>query len=183
METDDAPDDPSDLTTPPGVEHRLVDLATGVSWGCEVALSNMGNRNKARPVLSMVRDMATRNLAGKPWSVPPTQERRVVLLVDDNPLVLITVEHALRDLGHLVLAAASIADATELFALVSGRVDVLVADLDIADQDGLDLANALRRTAPDLKVVFITASKRELPDETVLRKPTSPHEIATAIHE
>jgi CheY-like chemotaxis protein len=92
-----------------------------------------------------------------PTPVPFTAgERRLkVLLIDDEPLVLRAMERILK--AHEVTTAGSVGAALERIS-AGARFDVLVCDLMMPEQTGIDLYERLKASAPDLasRVVFMT---------------------------
>lgn len=76
-----------------------------------------------------------------------------VLLVDDDPLVLLGASMMLEDLGVSVLEADGGAAAMQL---LRERPDIsaLVTDHAMPDMTGLDLARAARASRPDLGIVL-----------------------------
>jgi signal transduction histidine kinase len=89
-------------------------------------------------------------------SAPPVAAGRSrVLLVDDDPLVLTAVKRILR--GHDV---SSIQDSREALSLLQadGGFDLILCDLMMPNFSGMELYEALRKTAPDLltRIVFLT---------------------------
>jgi CheY-like chemotaxis protein len=91
------------------------------------------------------------------------QERRTVLLVDDDPLVLSGTSAMLEDLGHAVIESESGVSALEL--LRQGHaIDLVITDHAMPGMTGIDLARRIRQTRPDLAIVLATGYA-ELPDE------------------
>ncbi|MFO1148396.1 MAG: response regulator [Alsobacter sp.] len=82
-------------------------------------------------------------------------DRLTVLLVEDEPLIALTIAEILDECGYDVLEAGSGALAERLFA-EAGRVDLLVTDVGLPDISGLDLARRLRALSPALPVLFAT---------------------------
>jgi LmbE family N-acetylglucosaminyl deacetylase/ActR/RegA family two-component response regulator len=79
-----------------------------------------------------------------------------VLVVDDDPDVLLLVEDVLGGRGGM--AVTGVTRPTEaLQRLGSGRWDVLVADVELPDMTGLELLERAHAGAPDLPCVVITA--------------------------
>jgi PAS domain S-box-containing protein len=119
----------------------------------------------------------------KPARIPGEAEHidpRVVLAVDDDPLVLLNTAAMLEDLGHTVIPAASAAEA--LKALKAQRVDLVITDHAMPQMTGHQLAQHLQSTHPDLPVVLATGYA-ELPlgvgeDLPRLAKPYSQAELA-----
>ncbi len=99
------------------------------------------------------------------WHMPskPTFQRRaieqrdgkVVLLVEDDAPVRDTLQSILQHQGHRVVAVRDNAEAVELAA--RNRFDLLVADLETPESNGLELIAQLRRTQPNLKVLYLTS--------------------------
>jgi CheY-like chemotaxis protein/two-component sensor histidine kinase len=83
--------------------------------------------------------------------VPPLRHARRrtghVVVVDDNVDALETIAQALRIAGHEVHAFSSPYDALARIPVI--RPDVAILDLGMPGMDGLELAAALRQTAPD----------------------------------
>ncbi len=83
----------------------------------------------------------------------------MVLVVDDDPGVLFTLEEVLVSRGHEVVAARSGHDA--LKALDAPFVDVVVTDLAMPGMDGMQLLAAIRERDPSMPVIMITAHGSE----------------------
>ena len=81
---------------------------------------------------------------------------KTVLLVEDNPSILLLMERALAPEGYTVLSAA---DAEGALALVGGagrRIDLLVSDLVLPGVGGLELARRVSALDPALRVLLIS---------------------------
>ena len=79
-----------------------------------------------------------------------------VLLVEDEPLIALTLVDLLEELGHQALEALNGAQAVELFGQ-HPDIDLLITDLGLPDISGDRLADRLRTNAPSLPVIFATA--------------------------
>ncbi|WP_419808446.1 response regulator [Sphingomonas sp.] len=105
-----------------------------------------------------------------------------LLLVEDEPLVAFDNEHTLTDAGFEIVATVDrVAPAIEV--LQSGQViDLIVADIQLADGSGLDVARAAQARA--VPVLFVTgqvpADARALA-AAWLAKPYSPRDLVAAI--
>lgn len=83
---------------------------------------------------------------------------RRVLLVDDHALTLAAVEALLkREHPHIEVVATASDGATALRLIHEAVPDVVVLDLNIGDECGLDLMPAINRH-PGIAVVILTAS-------------------------
>jgi len=89
-----------------------------------------------------------------------------VLIVDDSKLARIVAGKALAELqpDWQKIEASSAADALTLIA--SQPVDVALIDFNMVDKDGLELAEELRVSHPDLPMAIITAN---IQDEVIAR--------------
>jgi len=83
-------------------------------------------------------------------------ERGKILLVDDEPLIRLTVGAYLTDSGFDVLEAADGAAGLELF--FAHRPRVVLTDLRMPRMDGLALLGALREKSPATPVIVITGT-------------------------
>ncbi len=90
---------------------------------------------------------------------------RTLLVVDDEPVVLDVLTAVLTSRGYSVLPAHNAVEALQLFRSHHGPIDLLLTDVVMPDMTGPDLADALAREQPGLKVLFIAG----LPDTPVIR--------------
>ena len=82
--------------------------------------------------------------------------RRVILVVDDEPMVLDLVQSILVKAGHIVMAAADGQDALKLSRAYSGSIDVVVTDIKMPCMSGSELAEHVRRERPDTSILFMS---------------------------
>jgi len=79
-----------------------------------------------------------------------------VLLVDDDPVALLTWDRVLCRAGMAVTTAAGSEEALSLVA--AGDFDVVVTDIQMPGLSGLELLDRLLRGIPDLPVVVVTSA-------------------------
>ncbi len=78
-----------------------------------------------------------------------------ILLVDDEPLIRLSLGDAISDAGYRVTLAA---DGAEAASLVERRTfDVVISDIRLPKLSGLDLFGRVRSTSPGTDVILITA--------------------------
>jgi CheY-like chemotaxis protein len=124
--------------------------------------------------------------AGLAPTAPKPIRGLAVLVVDDDPLVLVSTAGMLEDLGHTSVEAKSGQEA--LGVLRGGRpVDLVVTDYAMPGMTGLQLAEELHRHWPQLPVVLATGYA-ELQGTTINRltrlpKPFGKVALAEAIEE
>ena len=78
-----------------------------------------------------------------------------VLLVEDDRSIAAVIGEALREEGHDVTTCAELAQRDAL--LEAGRYDVMLTDVVLADGDGLEGMEALRKRAPGMPVIVLSA--------------------------
>ena len=110
-----------------------------------------------------------------------------ILVVDDEPLVTRGCQRILTEAGYDVGVAATGQDG--LTRAVSGRFDLVMADLKLPDVDGMEIVRALRRKRPEVAVIVITGygsvpsavEAMKLGAADYIEKPFAPEEITDAI--
>jgi two-component system nitrogen regulation response regulator GlnG len=78
-----------------------------------------------------------------------------LLIVDDEPSVVFSIEKCLRPLAQTIQTANNGADAIR--RVESERPDVVILDVCLPDMSGLQVYQAIRRFEPKLPVIIITA--------------------------
>src|SRR5438876_3081311 len=109
-----------------------------------------------------------------------------ILVVDDEPRIVQLVRDYLQHGGFAVLVASD--GPTALRTARTGRPDLVVLDLGLPGQDGLDVARALRRDG-DVPVIMLTARSEEsdklvgleLGADDYMTKPFSPKELVARV--
>jgi DNA-binding response OmpR family regulator len=108
-----------------------------------------------------------------------------VLVVDDDAAIRLLCRVNLELEGHRVLEAAYLDQART--ALAEESVDVVLLDLHIGNERGLDLLRELRRDQPAVAVALLTGSPQErFPDEeakadAVISKPFEIEELGRTV--
>src|ERR1700722_20699728 len=118
--------------------------------------------------------------------MPPTQNA-ILMVVDDEPQVLQLERVILEASGYTVLQASGALDA--IAALAGGPpLDLLIADLNMPDLHGEEMARRIRATRPNLKVLFVTGHVDRLMEtprmwdfEAFLEKPFTAEGLREAV--
>src|SRR5688572_5456172 len=103
------------------------------------------------------RDAARRS----PWSSPSSSFRGSrmpdanILVVDDEDSIRHFVSRSLKDDGYHVRQAGTAEDARAAFS--DETPDLVILDMKLGQDDGLELLSAFKRQAPDTVVIVITA--------------------------
>jgi CheY-like chemotaxis protein len=102
-----------------------------------------------------------------------------LLIVDDEPSNLKYAERVLRDTGYRITVASNGAEALSI-ANAQGPFDLFVIDVMMPEMRGDELAQRLRDTDPNVKVLFFTAYSDRLfegealaPQDAFLDKPAN----------
>jgi two-component system cell cycle sensor histidine kinase/response regulator CckA len=113
-----------------------------------------------------------------------------VLLVEDEEVVRNFAARALKRQGYKVLEASTGVEALEVMEKHKGKIDIVVSDVVMPEMDGPTLLKELRKTNPNLKIIFVSgypndAFKSALGDEdfAFLPKPFSLPQLAAKVKE
>ena len=111
-----------------------------------------------------------------------------VLVVEDEPSVLMFLEEGLEERGYDVVSARSGGEALSMLGSSVYDIAVLVTDIRIGDGlDGWDIARSAREITPDLPIVYVTGDSagawdaEGVPNTRLLQKPFTRFELAAAI--
>lgn len=123
----------------------------------------------------------------KPAEEPPAQplhDGRTILLVEDDDLIRANTAETLQDAGFVVVHAVTAEEA--MTALQTAQIDVLVTDLNLPGESGVELAGKARQLRPGLSIVFATgdggmAAEASKMDAALLTKPYSAAQLIAAI--
>lgn len=146
----------------------------------EAQLSEDGEVIEAAPV-AVAEEPAVEDLTGS----------ATILLVEDEDAVRAFAARALASRGYSVHEAGSGAEALELIEEIEEPVDLVVSDVVMPEMDGPTMLGELRKTRPDLKIIFMSgyaeeAFRKNLPENEefgFLPKPFSLKQLATKIKE
>jgi len=114
-----------------------------------------------------------------------------ILLVEDEEAVRAFAARALASRGYHVHEASSGTEALEIMEETGGTIDLVVSDVVMPELDGPSLLRELRKTRPNLKIIFVSgyaeeAFAKNLPEGEIfhfLPKPFSLKQLATAVKE
>ena len=128
-----------------------------------------------------------------PAAPPPRQASdpapRLVLVVDDEPVVLTVTSRMLTSAGYGVIQALSAREALRVLELGDPRIDLVITDVVMPETDGRALGRLIGEQHPAVPVLYMSAYPAEdvfhrgspgagLP---FLRKPFSLEQLLNAI--
>lgn len=106
-----------------------------------------------------------------------------VLIIEDEAIIAMAIEDALRDCGCSSFAfAGDVASAVE--AASQRCPDLITADVQLTPGCGIDAVEAICRAKP-IPVIFITGTpgqvRQRVPGHIIVHKPFNPEQIAEAL--
>jgi PAS domain S-box-containing protein len=134
---------------------------------------------------------APTTVVAAPQELATVAGTETVLLAEDDPLLLPLARDVLKRLGYTVLEARTPADAMAVAQAHSGIIHLLVSDVVMPGESGLQLARRLLEVRPNLRVLYISGYSDEAvvrhglldPGTTFLQKPFSPAVLARKVRE
>ncbi|HSP93689.1 MAG TPA: PAS domain S-box protein [Thermoanaerobaculia bacterium] len=114
-----------------------------------------------------------------------------VLLVEDEPEVRSLVQRILKTQGYTVVTAANPDEALAVAREFRGPIQLMVTDVVMPGMSGLQLAERLNPTRPDMKVLFVSGYTNDAighqgvldPGTAFLQKPFTPNALARKVRE
>lgn len=112
----------------------------------------------------------------------------LVLLIEDEPLILIDVEQALVEAGFEVITATSGAEGIGQFTARAEELRAVVTDIRLGNGvGGWEVARHVRATAPLMPVVYMSGDSaadwaaQGVPNSIMIAKPFAHPQLITAI--
>jgi two-component system, cell cycle sensor histidine kinase and response regulator CckA len=114
-----------------------------------------------------------------------------ILVVEDDPLVRKAAFRSLRAAGYRVIVAGNGREALEVAAREEHAFDLLLTDVIMPGQNGRELADELRRSHPDLRVLYMSGYSHDIISKAgvldsgieVLRKPFATSRLQERVRE
>lgn len=113
-----------------------------------------------------------------------------MLIIDDDPGIRSFLRKVLEEAGYTVLLASHGREGLRL--LQTSKADLVITDVLMPEQDGLDVTMALRRLSPETRIVAISGGTaefdyldvaKELGAHRTLRKPLIVSDLLDVIRE
>ncbi len=86
---------------------------------------------------------------------------QTILIVDDDPLIRLTVETHVEALGYRAITASSVTDALRTYRESEQPIDVILTDIMMPGLLGSDLARILKKSSSEVSVIFMSAHPRQ----------------------
>jgi len=111
-----------------------------------------------------------------------------VLLVEDDPIIRLTLRELFDNVGLRTIDVGNAHDALVILGDPRRRIDILVTDINLGvGVNGLVLAIEARQRQPNLQVIYITGSREMLEgynfsiQERAFYKPFDPFTLTTTV--
>ena len=88
-------------------------------------------------------------------------EIKKILVVDDDPYILMSLEYLMKKNGYQVMIARN--GSEELDLVVNKMPDIILLDIMMPDVDGYEICRQIKKSEKlkDIKVVFMSAKSKE----------------------
>jgi|HubBroStandDraft_1064217.scaffolds.fasta_scaffold00389_6 signal transduction histidine kinase len=125
---------------------------------------------------------------------PAVTRRLRILLVDDDPLLIKSLQDTLQEDGHVITATSGGQAGIDAFTAAAQRgevIDAVITDLGMPHVDGRKVASSIKAISPRTPVILLTGWGQRLIEsneshphvDKVLAKPPRLHELRAALAE
>ena len=123
--------------------------------------SELGRGTSFKIFLPRVDHGAATPAGAAPAHTPPRGGTETILLAEDSQLICDLAANALRESGYKVLAALDGQKALQLAKAHDGPIHLLVSDVVMPELSGADLAAAIIKDRPNVKVIYMSGYTEE----------------------
>ncbi len=117
---------------------------------------------------------------------------RKVLIIDDEPYILLMLKKMLEKEGYEVDLASNGKEGLDLFE--KNAADLVITDIIMPEREGLEIILEMKKRRPDLKIIAISGGGRISPESylecaahfgaaRVFQKPFKQKELVSAVNE
>jgi two-component system, cell cycle sensor histidine kinase and response regulator CckA len=156
------------------------------SGGCIWVSSEIGKGTTFKIYLPRVDELAV--IEHRDAETPIVRGSETILLVEDEESLRVLIAGLLESNGYKVLQASEGEEAIKLVK-ENGPMHLLMTDVVMPGMSGSELANTLRASVPDFKLLFISGYTGDLisqhgvieTDATLLEKPFTRHTLLSKV--
>jgi PAS domain S-box-containing protein len=157
----------------------------------EIAIDSEPGRGTTITLVFPLSAETTGPAAGAEKAAPARGGSETILVAEDDAVLRDITRSALEEFGYRVLEAADGVEAVEAAKREGSRVSLVVMDGVMPAMSGTDAAREIRRTFPELPILFITGYSPEVFSGRfvldgrmgLLLKPVDPAELARRVRE
>ncbi|MDM8541113.1 response regulator [Desulfococcaceae bacterium HSG9] len=125
-----------------------------------------------------------------PSAEPPLPGKGRLLVVDDEAVIIQSIELVLNDLGYETVCETDSTRALALFKQAPARFDLAITDLTMPKLTGIELSKAILALRPDMPIILCTGFGEEMNKKKALsagvrefvHKPISGDDLAKIVH-
>jgi adenylate cyclase len=81
---------------------------------------------------------------------------RLILIVDDEPMILRSVSATLAEAGFRIMVAENGAAGLDAFLRLAEQIDLVLTDVVMPIMDGIAMADSIKSHTPDARIVLMT---------------------------
>ena len=104
-----------------------------------------------------------------------------ILVIDDEPLILIAVERALSRVGYTVTPAGNVKDLDS--ALSNAPYDLLIADVYLGEESVDSIIQKVKDASPAIRVIYMSGMENEDGRKHFIEKPFKIDDLRKKVRE
>jgi len=104
-----------------------------------------------------------------------------ILVIDDEPLILIAVERALSRVGYTVTPAGNVKDLAS--ALSNAPYDLLITDIHLGEESVDSIIQKVKETSPAIRVIYMSGMENEDRRRDFIEKPFKMDELRKKVRD
>ncbi len=106
----------------------------------------------------------------KPHAEPSPKPGKTILIVDDNENTRELVTDMVDELGYETIEASTAGDAIAIFSKDPDRIDLIISDIVMPEEDGPEMIEDILAIRKDIKVIFMSGyTEDEIVHDSVYR--------------
>ena len=161
--------------------YGIVKQSNGYIW----VYSEPGRGTSFRIYFPQAEAPKVEEVVAKPHSIGPPHSHQV-LLVEDEPMLLVLTRRVLTEAGFDVIEASNAAEALELAQRPEVSLDLLLTDVVMPGMSGVQLADRLRTLIPGIRALLMSGYAEEIvlgesTDYAFIAKPFTPQALLDAV--
>ncbi len=167
----------------------ISNLGGGTTFMIYLPLAEQEEESPAEEIADEV-SAPTEPVAPSETEVDMEQAGKIILLVEDDPMIRGLVSHTLEAQDYKVLVADDGWEAVQLARKFDGQIDVLFTDVVMPGLGGAELAVAVCELHSEIKLLFMSGYSRAQvteegvpPEAAFLEKPFTPDKVVSTIRD